>query len=105
MNAPQEVKMDERTVAVVRAGNTWGLNFIIFALLIDIGYRAGFRNEVAWDLIAMFGISSAINVAYLARHRVLGQVLGNKWVTIGGVVLALVISAVAAFILTMARFK
>ena len=104
MNAPQEVKMDERTEAVVRAGSTWGLNFVIFALLIDIGYRAAFRNEVAWDLIAMFGIISVINTVYLARHKVLGQVINWK-VRIIGFVAALVLGAVAAFILTMARFK
>ena len=33
MSTHQSVKADERTVAVLYAANTWGLNFISFALL------------------------------------------------------------------------
>jgi len=36
MNTDQGVKADERTLAVARAANSWGLNVITFALLVDI---------------------------------------------------------------------
>ena len=35
MNTPEGVKVDERTVAVMNAANTWGLNFVSFAVRID----------------------------------------------------------------------
>jgi len=52
MSTDQDVRIDERTMAVARAANTWGFNFISFALLIDIMYRAAVRKEAAWDLFA-----------------------------------------------------
>ena len=100
MNTPQSVKADERTVAVLYASNAWALNFVLFALLIDIWYRARFRHEVAWDLIALFGIIGAIITVYLARHKVLGQVFGGKVAIIFAVV-ALVVGAVLAMIKAM----
>lgn len=101
MNTQQSVKADERTVAVLYAGNTWGLNVIIFGLLIDIMYRNVVFHEPAWDLFVLMGISGAISTFYLARHKVLGQLFSWK-VAIVMAVVALV-SAVVAFIAAMTR--
>jgi len=92
----QDVKIDERTVAVARAANTWGLNFISFALLIDIMYRAAVWKEAAWDLFALLGASAAISMVYMARHKVLGQVFGWK-----KVILAVILAAVLAFVVAV----
>jgi hypothetical protein len=100
MSTPQEVSVDERTVAVVDAGSRWALNFITFALLIDVVFRGLFRHEAAWDLMALVVVSGAISSAYMARHKV--QVMGWKVAIIGGVV-AMVLSAVIAFV--VASFK
>ena len=97
MNTHHSVKADERTLAVAHAANTWGLNFIVFGLLIDIMYRAVVFDEAAWDLFALLGVSSAISIVYLARRKVLGQVLGWKVAIIGAVV-ALVVGAVTAIL-------
>ena len=97
MSADQNVRVDERTVAVLHAANTWGLNFITFALLIDIMYRAAVWKETSWDLFALLGISGAISAVYLARHKVLGQLFGWK-VAILMAVGALVAGVIAAIL-------
>ena len=102
MNTEKEVKIDERTVAVAHVANTWGLNFIIFALLLDIMYRAAVWKEVALDLWALLFVSSGISTVYLARHKVLGQLFGWK-VAIVGVVVAFVVAAVSAAIVVMTK--
>jgi hypothetical protein len=99
MSTGQDVKIDERTVAVVDRSSRWALNFISFALLIDIIYRAAVLHEAAWDLFALLGVCLAISVVYLARHRVLGQLFGWKVAIIGAVV-AFVVAAVAAILAT-----
>ena len=78
MNTHQEVKIDERTVAVVDRSSRWALNFISFALLLDIMYRAAVRKEAAWDLFALLGVSGSISMVYLARHKVLDSCLAGK---------------------------
>jgi uncharacterized membrane protein YsdA (DUF1294 family) len=65
-------------------------------------YRAVVFHEAAWDLFALLGVSGAISAVYLARHKVLGQLFGWKVAIIGAVV-ALVVGAVAAVILTMTK--
>ncbi len=100
MNTPQVVKVDERTVAVAHAANSWGLNFLTFAILIDIMYRSAFRGEAPWDLFALLGASSAVSAVYMARHKILGQLLGWKQVAI--LIGAAMVSAMAAAILAMA---
>jgi hypothetical protein len=102
MNTHQEVKIDERTVAVADRSSRWALNFISFALLLDIMYRAAVRKEAAWDLFALLGVSGAISIVYLARHEVLGQLIGWK-VAIIALVVAGVVAAVAAVILTATK--
>lgn len=96
MNPHQSVKADERTVAVARAANTWALNFISLALLIDIMYRAAVRKEAAWDLFALLGVSGAISTVYMARHQVLGQLFGWK-----KVILAVILAAVLGFVVAV----
>jgi hypothetical protein len=102
MNTHQDVTIDERTVAIARAANTWGLNFISFALLIDIMYRAAVRKEAAWDLFALLGASGAISMVYMARQKVLGQVFGWKLAIIVAVG-AGVVAAVTAMILSITK--
>lgn len=97
MSAQQCVKTDERTVTVLYAANTWSLNFIIFALLIDMMYRSVVLDETAWDLFALFGVSGVIQSVYLARHKALGQLFGWK-VAIILAVLAFVVGIVAAIV-------
>jgi hypothetical protein len=97
MNTYQPVRADERTAAVAHKANTWGLNFITFALLIDIMYRGWFLDEAAWDLFGLLIVSGTISMVYMARHQVLGQVINWKVATIGFVVAA-VIAAVSAFL-------
>ena len=102
MDTEQEVKMDERTVAVAHAANSWGLNFITLALLIDVMCRAAFFNEAAWDLLALVVVSGAISSAYMARQKVLGQVFGWKSAIIL-IVVAMVVSFVVAAIIPMTK--
>ena len=66
-------------------------------------YRGVFLDEEAWDLFALLGVSGAITMVYLARHKVLGQLFG--WRTIIGVVVTMVISAVVAAIVTMTKVR
>jgi hypothetical protein len=102
MSTAQDVRVDERTVAVVNASSRWAVNFLSFALLIDIMYRALVRKEAAWDLFALLWVSGAISMGYLARHQVLGQVFGSKTAIIGAAV-AVVVAAVVAAILTITK--
>ncbi len=97
MHTHQEVHADERTAAVAYKANTWGLNFITFALLIDIMYRGWFLDEAAWDLFALVFVSGVISSVYMAKHKVLGQVINWKAVIIGAVIAA-AIAAASAFL-------
>jgi len=107
MNTGQCVKADERTAAVAFAANTWGLNFITFALLIDVMYRSFFLHEAAWDLIAMIIVSGAISMVYMARHNALGHLqvilFGRKQVILLATVA--LVSAVVAVIVTIIKSK
>lgn len=99
MNAPIEVKADERTLEVAHQANTWGLNVIAFGLLLDILYRSAFRSEAPWDLFALLFVSGAVSLMYLARHKALAQVFSWKLVVLLAVIS--VISAVAAVIIAV----
>ena len=48
MSTHKDVNIDERTLAVGHAANTWGFNFISLALLVDIMFRALVWKEAAW---------------------------------------------------------
>ena len=69
MSNKELVQQDERTEAVGNVGYSLALNFISFALLIDAMYRGLFRNEAAWDLLALVVISGAIAMTYQVRHK------------------------------------
>jgi hypothetical protein len=99
MNAPQAIQADERTLAVARAANTWGLNFITFALLIDIMVRSWFLGEAPWDLFALIVLSGGISTAYMARHKVLGPLFGWKFLML--MVVSAIVAAVVAALLAM----
>jgi hypothetical protein len=53
MSKDQSVERDEQTVAVENTSYKWAFIFLSFALLIDVMYRAMFRHEAAWDLMAL----------------------------------------------------
>jgi hypothetical protein len=99
MNTQQSVNIDERTMAISNAAHTWGLNFLLFALLLDVMFRGLVFGEAAWDLLGLVIISGAISSAYMARHKVLGQLFGWKMVVLLTVVA--IVSAVAAAIIAM----
>jgi hypothetical protein len=90
------VERDERTVAVENASYRWAYGVLTFALLVDVMYRAGFRHEAAWDLMALVVVGGVICTVYQARQKT----LGNRWVM--KAVLGAVITAVIAFIAAVA---
>ncbi|MCA9230246.1 MAG: hypothetical protein KDA57_06320 [Planctomycetales bacterium] len=97
MIADQPVRADERSAAVAYKANTWGLNCVTFALLLDVVCRGWFLNEAAWDLLAIILVGGVISMAYMAKHQVLGQVFGWKPAIIS-VVVAAVVAAVSSLI-------
>ncbi|MHB8971285.1 MAG: hypothetical protein ACYC4N_12630 [Pirellulaceae bacterium] len=97
MSTQQNVKADERTIAVTLAANNWGLNFMTFALLIDIMYRSVVYHEQCWDLFALLFLGGGIAIVYRARHKALGHLFGWKMVVL--LALTALVAAVVAFIL------
>jgi hypothetical protein len=95
MSTPQSVKRDERTVAVENASYRWAYGLLTFALLVDVMCRSLFRNEAAWDLMALVVVGGVVATVHQARQRILTQ----GWVM--KVVLAGCIVAVFAAILAM----
>ena len=73
MSAHQSVEYDERAVAVYKTGTQLAHVFLLVALLIDVMYRGMFRDESAWDLMALIVVSGAIGTIYNARQKVLGK--------------------------------
>jgi hypothetical protein len=86
--------VDERSAIIMR-GNTWAYNFLVFALLIDIMYRAMVRHEVAWDLYALMLASGGFSLVYAIRHKVF---MLNRNTVIGMALLAVVAAVVAAVV-------
>ena len=101
MSTHKSVERDERTVAVENASYKWAFNFVTFALLIDVVYRGAVRNEDAWDLMALAIVPSLACTMYQARQKILGPRVW-KALLIGSVV-AFVVSAVTAAILTITK--
>src|SRR5689334_10408851 len=95
MNACETVKRDERTQVMLWA-NTWGLNFVLFALLADIMYRSLVFGEAAWDLFALIIVAGIINFAYAAKHRVWALNRKSVFVVLMSGVVAAIIAAVVA---------
>jgi uncharacterized membrane protein YdcZ (DUF606 family) len=69
MSTQQRLQRNERTVAVENASYKWAGIFVSYALLIDGACRALFRNEAAWDLLALAIVPGVIGVIYQARHK------------------------------------
>jgi hypothetical protein len=99
MNADQSVMRDERTVAIENASFRWGFNFILFALLIDVMYRAAFRHEAAWDLMGLVIVGSGLSTIYQARQKIWGR--GWAWKMTLFAMLGALVSAVIAAILAV----
>jgi hypothetical protein len=94
MNACGTIKGDERTQVMLWA-NTWGLNFLLFALLADIMYRS-LIGQTAWDLFGLIILTGLINFAYTAKHH--ASVINRKSmlaILVSGVVAAVIAAVVA----------
>jgi hypothetical protein len=98
METQQRMSAVERSEIMMRE-NTWAYNFLLFALLFDIMYRAVVFDEAAWDLFALILASGVISMVYAARHNV--SILTWKSAVI--MALGAVVAAIAAFILAMTR--
>lgn len=104
MSTPGCVERDERTVAVENGSYRWAYALLTYALLVDVMYRGLFRNEAAWDLMALVIGGGIFCGVYQARQKT----LVHGWVmkAVLGAVVAAVIAAVAAVVamtLTVAR--
>ncbi len=97
------VKADERTVAVRGAANTWGINVLLFGLMVDIACRWQFFQDPAWDLVGLIGASGIVVMGYLARHNVLRQVSNWKVAFIWPLLAALVPAIAAILHLAIVR--
>ncbi len=100
MSNQQRVLRDERTVAVENVSYKWAFAFVTFALLVDVMYRGLFRNEAAWDLMALACVPGIICSIYYARQTTL---TAHDWVTIA--VLAICSAAVAFVIAALYQFR
>jgi hypothetical protein len=78
MSSHQNV--NERKTAVENTGCKWGLIFVMFALLIDVMYRSAFRNEAAWDLLALASVPGVVCTVYQAWQKTVGwAALRSLW--------------------------
>ncbi len=77
MTTDQSVQRDERTVAVENASYKWAGGFVVFALLLDGMCRAVFRNEAAWDLLALAIAPGVICTIYQAHHKT-----ASRWMAV-----------------------
>jgi hypothetical protein len=98
MDAEQLMTADERLAITMRA-NTWAYNFLMFALLIDIMYRAVIFDEGSWDLFVLIVASGVISMIYAARNNVM--ILNWKGIVIMAV--AAIVAAVVAFIFAVSK--
>ena len=96
MSTTPLVERDERTVSVENAGYRWAYIFVSFALLIDVMYRALFRHEAAWDLMALVLVGGAVCTIYQARQKT----LAHGWVKTG--LLIALLGAVIGIIVVLA---
>jgi hypothetical protein len=98
MNTTPSVLRDERTVAVENASCRWSCIFLTYSLLIDVAYRGFFREEAAWDLLAMVIVSGGVSMMYQARQKALPEGWAMKALLVAfaaGVVAALVAAVTA----------
>jgi len=97
MTIQQCVQRDERTVAVENTSYRWACSFLVFALLIDVMCRAAFRNEAAWDLMALAIVPGIATLVYQARQKTLVQGWGWKLTLIGFIAGVLAAAIAIAF--------
>lgn len=97
MSAPYWVERDERTVAVENASYRWAYLVLTYALLVDVMYRGLFRNDAAWDLMALVIGGGIFCSVYQARQKI----LAHGWVM--KAVLGACVAGVIAAVLTMTR--
>ena len=64
------VEHDERTQAVIGASCRRAFLFLYFGLLIDVAYRAVFRHEAAWDLLALIVVGAAVGIVHQIRQKI-----------------------------------
>jgi hypothetical protein len=97
MSTSEGVERDERTVAVENASYRWAYFVLTHALLVDVMYRGLFRNDAAWDLMALVIGGGIFCSVYQARQKI----LTHGWVLKAVLVacIAGVIAAVLAMIL------
>jgi hypothetical protein len=100
MDNEPNIECDERTEAVANAGSVWALNFLMFALLIDIACRSFFFKEVAWDLIGMVVVVSFILWGYLYRHKaMIPGLMSRKQIIL--YLVGMMVAAIAGVIMVM----
>lgn len=92
MSIPQVVDRDERTESVENHSYRWAYAVLTCALLVDVMYRGFFRQEAAWDLMALVFLGGVICTIYQARQKT----LSHGWVM--KIVLGVIASAIAAFV-------
>jgi hypothetical protein len=102
MNTQQSLTSDERSAIMMR-GNMWAYNFLAFALLFDIMYRAMVWHEVAWDLYALMLASGTFSLVYAIRHKALILNRHNVMQMSLLALLAAVVAAVVAFAYAMTK--
>ncbi len=89
-----EVEKDERTISVENASYRVAYLFVVFAILVDVGFRAYFYGQAAWELLGLVVMSGALTVGLQARQKVLTRRWGAM-VLITVIVAALVASIIA----------
>jgi hypothetical protein len=94
MDIQQSLNVDARSAIIMR-GNMWSFNFLAFALLFDIMYRAMVWHEAAWDLYALLIASGIFSLVYAIRHKVLPL---NRKSIVAMALLAFMAAAVAAIV-------
>jgi hypothetical protein len=84
-------------VAVENASYRWAYLVLTYALLVDVMYRGLFRNDAAWDLMALVIGGGIFCSVYQARQKI----LGHGWVM--KAVLGACVACIIAAVLTMIR--
>ena len=97
MTTHETVQRDERTVAVENASYRAAYALVTFALLLDMAYRGAFRNEAAWDLMALVVAGGAVCSIHQARQNTLARGWPMK------VALVACVAAVIAFIVAFVK--
>jgi hypothetical protein len=97
MNKNELLRSDERAATVQSSNYLWAYIFITYSLLVDVAVRAAFRNEAAWDLLAIVITGGIVSAVYQAHQNTLVQSWTWKalFVLLAIAVISAVIAAVA----------